>query len=283
MGSSEWLRGRVDALRRPEYTGENRCWPCTVVNAVLVAVVGIALLFVDRLLGVLVLLVGGALVALRGYVVPGTPRFAPKLVALLPVDVGTAAPDRVRSGSLAPDGVGSESLALDVDPEAVLSTLVDAGVLVVGADELFLDESFRDAWEERMAALRARGGRELADRAAAASPAAADGQRHGDRILVAGERDVWLSEAVAIAETAAVETLAEWDVPEHVRAPAAEPLRTFVRTCPVCAGPIRETTLRNCCGGPGSAHRVPERAVLACADCDTAVFEFVEGPVPGAE
>lgn len=68
----------VDGLRKPEYVGENRCLPCTVVN-VAIAVVGSALLAArsrhrrGRLLAGAVL--GGSLAAiyLRGYLVPGTP------------------------------------------------------------------------------------------------------------------------------------------------------------------------------------------------------------------
>jgi len=98
--------------------------------------------------------------------------------------------------------------------------------------------------------------------------------------LLAGGRDVRLSRAVAIAETAAVEALADRGVSEAVRAAAARPLRTFVRTCPTCGGDVSETTLRNCCGGPGSLYGTPERPVLACADCEAVVFEFDRTPDP---
>ena len=280
------FRRRLATVRRPEYTGENRCWPCTAVNAVVVVVLAAGLGLYSRLLALPVLAGGAALVYLRGYVVPGTPSVAPRLVAPLPFDFGHDVPDGPA------DGVQSESLGGEADPEELMGALVDRGVLEPRGDDLFLDEAFRAAWTDRMADLRTADDDELADRAAAAAERAAvaaeraaaaadraaaadvDGHVHGDTVLLAGGRDVWLRRPVAIAETAAVETLAGWDVPERLRAPAAEPLRTFLQTCPVCAGPVRETTLRNCCGGPGTTLGHPERAALACADCSATVFVF---------
>lgn len=285
----------LDALRRPAYTGENRCWPCAAVNLLLVAVVAAIAGSLRAPLAPVVLLGGGLLVYLRGYVVPGTPRFAPRLVDPLPVDVGPEKP--VGSDSIA-DGVdpansgtpvnggespdeedppGEEDSAEEsatMDPEAVIATLSGAGVLVADANDLRPTDAYRESFEARMADLRSLTETELAERAAAAAAGAPTAEVHGDRILLVGDRDVRLSRAVAIAETAAVETLTGFDVPPAVRTAAAEPLRTLVRTCPVCGGDVSETTLRLCCGGPGGTHKRPDRPVLACESCDTVVFEF---------
>lgn len=285
----------LDALRRPAYTGENRCWPCAAVNLLLVAVVAAIAGSLRAPLAPVVLLGGGLLVYLRGYVVPGTPRFAPRLVDPLPVDVGPEKP--VGSDSIA-DGVdpansgtpvnggespdeedppGEEDSAEEsatMDPEAVIATLSGAGVLVADGDDLSPTDAYRESFEARMADLRSLTETELAERAAAAAAGAPTAEVHGDRILLVGDRDVRLSRAVAIAETAAVETLTGFDVPPAVRTAAAEPLRTLVRTCPVCGGDVSETTLRLCCGGPGGTHKRPDRPVLACESCDTVVFEF---------
>lgn len=42
MTGLESLRRTANRLRRPEYTGENRCLPYTVLNAAIVGVVAIA-------------------------------------------------------------------------------------------------------------------------------------------------------------------------------------------------------------------------------------------------
>lgn len=261
MTLREAIAGLREEIRRPEYTGSRRCWPCTVLNTGLVIGAGWALARRNGLAGVLLTAVGLGLVSVRGYVVPGTPRFAPLLVEPLPVEMGH-------------DAVESDSIASVEDPERILEELAGAGILRVEDDALFLDRSFREAWRERVEELRGVTEAELTDRAVAASPADVDGQRHGDRILLAGESDTWLRPAVAVAETAAIETLAEFGVDQPLRARAAAPLRTFLRTCPACGGEVRETTLKRCCGGPGSVYGHPERPVLACADCETVVCTF---------
>ena len=111
----------------------------------------------------------------------------------------------------------------------------------------------------------------------------ADDLHHGaqEREPVGADRDVWLRPAVAVAETTAVETLAGRGLEADLRAPAAGPLRSFLRTCPVCGGDVVETTLRNCCGGPGGLRGRPERPVLACEACNAVVAGF-EGDPGGA-
>jgi hypothetical protein len=272
-------RRLVEELRRPAHTGRNRCWPCTLLNAFLVAAAATAAWRRNRTLGVSAAAVGCLLVYLRGYVVPGTPRFAPALVDPLPVEFGHG-PDAGAGPD--PDSTGSDSLAADsgADPEALLGALLEAGVVTADGEELYLEGSFRDDWEARMAELRGLSGEDLAARAAAAGDDV-EGEYHDGRVLLAGDRDVWLRPAVAVAETAAVETLAGRGLEADLRAPAAGPLRSFLRTCPVCGGDVVETTLRNCCGGPGGLRGRPERPVLACEACNAVVAGF-EGDPGGA-
>lgn len=261
----------LDRLARPEYTGRDRCLPCTVLNLVIVGVAAIVLGRKRRALGLLTAAVGVTLVAIRGYVVPGTPRFAPRLVAPLPFDFGHTDESR---DSLSDSEDAPEALAPDDDPEAVLSELVAAGVIDSDGEELFLDESFRTAWTENIESLRAADDEAFLERVVAATPSATGGETVHDRVFLDGDREIQTSQAIATAEAAAVETLADWGLAEQYRAPAATPLRTFLETCPSCGGPIVETTVRNCCGGPGGIRADPEQPVLACADCDTVIVDL---------
>ncbi|WP_229114148.1 hypothetical protein [Halapricum desulfuricans] len=229
---------------------------------------GVAVTVWSALAAAVVVAIGLAVLALRGYVVPGTPRFAPRLVEPLPFDFGHT--DPLRETDTLSDAGGGEA---DPDPQAVLESLVAAGVVEGDGEQLFLNDAFREAWTDRMATLRADEAEFLA-RIEAASPADVEAQLHNDHVLLGGGRDVWLRRSVAIAETAAVETLAEWDLPAETRTLAAQPLRTFLRTCPVCGGPVSETTCRDCCGGSGSVHESPDQPVLACDDCGAAVAEL---------
>ncbi|MCL9812479.1 hypothetical protein [Natranaeroarchaeum aerophilus] len=273
MSLIDSLARGIDALRRPEFTGENRCDACTVVNAAIVAVVGLVLYKVRKPLGYLAVAVGSALVYLRGYVVPGTPSFAPELVRPLPIDFDHDEPEGVGSGSLT--GSDEDAEPSEFDGEEIIEALARAEVVEAGEEQLYLNESFRENWEARIEELGELEPDALADRTAVASPHDVEGEVHGNRILLKGAgRDVWLSHPIAIAEAAATETLANWDVDAEMRAAAAEPLRTFIELCPACGGDVRETTLRQCCGGPGSYQSRPGQLVLACEDCDTVLFEF---------
>jgi hypothetical protein len=178
-----------DKLRNPTHTGDRRCWPCTVVNSVLLLV---AAAFVARRRSrslAAALGVGGAVaIAVRGYLVPYTPKFAPRLVSWLPgdrFDHGDPTPDRAprtlgatdapaeadaddapeaSDSSDAPDAsnspaasgsVGDES-STDDTGEAVLAALLERGVVVADDEEVALDHAFRDAWRGEMKDLRAR-------------------------------------------------------------------------------------------------------------------------------
>lgn len=74
----------VDAVRKEEYTGEDRCFPCTVVNIGIALVVAAVASIRSRKAGVVVFAVSIAAIYLRGYLVPGTPtlteRYLPERV-----------------------------------------------------------------------------------------------------------------------------------------------------------------------------------------------------------
>lgn len=258
------MAGRpLDRLRRPEYTGERRCWPCTLLNLVLVGglagAVGVRWLPV----GLGVAAVGLALLALRGYVVPYTPQIAPWLTDRLPFAIGPEPAAR-------PEAL----LAVD-DPDRLLGTLLEAGILLENG-ELRLDSAVEAEWGERMARLRGADDGDVAAAVAAAAPFEATGDVSGSRLLVAGEgrRDVWLTRPVAIATAAGIETLVAHGLDRRVAAAAIDPLRLFLRRCPDCGEPTEESTVHNCCGGTKGVYDHPEREVLACRSCAAVLYEF---------
>lgn len=260
----------LDAVRRPEYTGERRCWPCTIVNAAVVAVASAAVLVASPLAAAVVAVVGGAAIALRGYVVPYTPRFAPELAAALPGDLFHR------------DAGQSDSLGDGVDGEAVLDALVDAGVVVPEGEQLFLDDEFRASWRGEIAALREMDDDALAtavdDAAVRTDGARVDGRRGRPTVVLEADTGKTvdqrrLSYPVALAEAGAARALADRLPDPELRAAAAEPLRTFLEECPACGGDVEETTEANCCGGPSHPREGP-RDVLACADCGERLHTF---------
>lgn len=289
----------LDSLRRPEHTGDNRCLPCTAVNSAFVLAAAGLVGRRWRPAGAAVLAVGAAAIALRGYVVPYTPQFAPRLVERLPVEFKEPASDSFSTISLeadeanasaegdAPaDDTESESLpdsdsltALDADGEQVMLALLDAGVIVDDGEAVRPSDDFAEAWESAMADLRELDDDALAAAVAEAAPFEAAGyvDDGGDWVVVEGEsRAIHLTRVVAIAETAAVQVMADFGVPADRRVEAAEPLRMFVTTCPACGGVVEETNTDKCCGGSAGAYGGVTYEVLVCEDCDALVYEFDE-------
>ena len=68
------VRSALEEIRQPEYTGENRCVPCTIANFAITAVfaAAVALVSVPLSLGFVVAALGS--IWLRGYLVPKTPE-----------------------------------------------------------------------------------------------------------------------------------------------------------------------------------------------------------------
>jgi hypothetical protein len=260
----------LDAIRRPEHTGKHRCWPCTAVNGLLLATVALGVAAVSVPAAVLVAVAGTAAIAVRGYLVPYTPQFAPKLVAVLPVD-----PFHEDDGT-------SDSLAGELDGEDVLAALAEAGVVVPDGESLRLDGSFRESWRAEIETLRELDDEALTRAAVDAAPRAedADVTRIGSRRYVVVDPGTGstldrrqLTVPVALAEVGAARALASRIGDPVVRSAAAEPLRTLLERCPVCDGEVEETTETRCCGAPRDPVGGPAD-VLACADCEERLYTF---------
>jgi len=266
----------LDGIRRPEYTGRNRCWPCTVVNAGILGVAAVVAGVAWPPLGVAVAVVGTAAIWIRGYLVPYTPQFAPRLAEYLPVGfTGSSAAASVPEGQS-----GSLSGTDPSDPEAVLETLLEGGVLVAEGEDLLLSPAFEDAWRREWDRLRDATDEDLAAAVAGAAPGDPAVTTHevdgGTWVRLAGEGEgeVFLSRPVAVAEAAAVRALDALDAgtdPE-TSATAARALRAFLDTCPVCETALVESSTADCCGG----RTANPRPVSLCPECGHSLYTFPE-------
>ncbi len=264
----------VGALRRPEYTGENRCTPCTVANLAIAAVLSLGVGLLAAPLGLALFALSLGAIWLRGYLVPGTPeltkRYFPDwLLALF---------DK------------HERPAVEFDGETfdAQDYLVKAGLVVDDPDapDAVLNPDFAAAWQDRAAAL-----------------AAADEERPSvgelsslidvpvDRLNVEpiGTHSVvayaddqyigqWESRAAYAAEMAAAteldERLPAWrDLPLGHRSRLLAALRLFVETCPDCGGAVTlgDEVVKSCCR---SWHVVAAR----CVNCGTRLLEIDVDP-----
>jgi len=279
----------LDRLRRPEHTGENRCLPCTVVNSLIAVALAAATAAgmvasgataapAASAAGAAVLAVSAALIALRGYLVPGTPaltrRYFPSWL-LRRFGKDPAPPGAVGvvdgGGAAAADatdeaGTGADAPGDQIDVERALST---AGAVEPcdDRDDLCLTESFRAAWNAEIESVREAGVdaetvvRKLdltvsecvienhgEGRVLRTEPADADGAADENSSAAAdavGGRAVgkWPSEAALVADSAAATVLAErydtWgEMGPVAKGQVLSGLRLFLVDCPTGDGGV---------------------------------------------
>ncbi|MDZ7746617.1 MAG: hypothetical protein U5K28_08980 [Halobacteriales archaeon] len=253
-------------LRQPEYTGVNRCLPCTAVNLVLAAVLtgGVMIVSVPAAVGVAGLSL--ASIWLRGYLVPGTPTLTKRYL-----------PDRVLAWFDKADApVGFDSAAIPADDEPVDPTafLLDAGMLVDDGTDVRLTPTFEADIAARALAITDLDA--VAARMLDVSPDRVYTTQVGDawRVLLDDQRvGNWESRAAFVADLAAYEVLSErdaWDdLPDSARGTVLASVRACLETCPVCAGSITLDTalVASCC-------REHEVVAATCNDCDARLFEI---------
>lgn len=290
----DYVQTTLDRLRRPEYTGKNRCLPCTVFNTIIgiAAAIGVGAgvgVAVGPAAGVgaaaVVLLVSAASIYLRGYLVPGTPTFTKKYFPPWLLKLFGKSAARVRDAAEGEDG--DDGLAVENTEQVLLR----AGALEEcrgGADFCLTDE-FEAVWTERIAEVReSDAGRErLLDVLDVDEDVDVEYTEHDDAFEVHAEGyhvGSWESDAAYVADVAAglllAERLDEWDRYSTMRrGQMLQGLRLFLETCPSCGSPVTfgTDTAESCC----SAQEV---AVVTCEGCGKRIFEAAvsEEQPPGA-
>jgi hypothetical protein len=291
MSERESLLGR---LRQPEYTGDNRCLPCTVVNLGIAAVLAGAVALLSLPAAAAVFALSVLTIALRGYLVPGTPELTKRY---LPERVLRLFGKHPTAGTTLEEDEGRQA-SVDVDPDELevfqeIERRREDGVepseflQEVGAIELCADgEEFclTDALAERVAAHAER---RTADgdveAIAAVFGVEPDEVTPLDREYPAVEVGIqvrkWPSVAALTADVATDRALAEmtdrWrEVPPGQRREILESLRGFHERCPLCGGPVAlsEEVLESCCG----THQVK---TVACEGCERRLREFDQARV----
>ena len=269
--------GMLDRLRQPEYTGENRCIPCTIVNVAIAIVISSVLAVLFLPLGPAFLAIALVAIYLRGYLVPGTPTLTKKYF-----------PDRVlRWFDKEPIGVdapvaGQEA---ELDPEPIL---LEAGVveLCQGGADLCATEAFESAWWDRIEELRTDGGLEtyLADLLDADPEEVEVDERDSFTVVTQDGHAVarWESRAALLADVAAAPVLESeydgWDDHElHEKGRLLNGVRVFLERCPECDGELAfgQDTRESCC-------RSVEIVALECTECEALLLE-VEAPEEAQE
>lgn len=236
------IRTVATSLRQPEYTGENRCLPCTIVNVGLAAAlaIGVGLMSTGGL-GVGVFLAALVVISLRGYLVPGTPRLTEQY---LPASVLRL---------FGKDPVGDRSLEAPA-ADAPWETLVAAGVVDRGDDELALTAAFREPLQR---ATSRRSEPPDADDVATLVGANTVESKGPQAFAIDGSRLLrWESDAALVADVVAASVLRErldWDTLDgDDRLELLRRIRLLLERCPACGGAVErdDERLDPCCQPP---------------------------------
>jgi hypothetical protein len=264
---------RVHRLRQPEYTGENRCIPCTIVNLLIAVLVSGLVAIASPPVAAVVFAVSVAAIYLRGYLVPGTPtltkRYFPDPVLRLFDKHELPEPPTVEDDS------DVEAFLLDVDAVEVCREGTD----------LCLTEGFREAWYDRIERLREQGD---VDEGVVALFEGLDIDPNRVRIESYGDAyeayiddtrvGQWESRAAYLADIGAEAELRERHPAWHrlgfdERTEILGALRLWLERCPTCDGPVTlgEETVESCC-------RSIDVIAATCEECGARVFEAQFSP-----
>ena len=258
----------TDRFRQPDYIGENRCTPCTVVNIAIAAGVSAFTALASTVLGVGVFTLSLGTIYLRGYLVPCTPTltmryFPERVLRWFDKDAATPMTDEI----------------IGIDPSRVLFNIRAVEPCHEGTD-LCLTSEFREAWREHIQTVRAHDPGEdlLAD--ALGIPDSDDRitfDRQGEAFVAyTGEAVIgqWSSQAAVIADVAAATELddrtADWaDLTPAEVARVLMSLRIFIEQCPKCDGSVEvdQNVVESCC-------RSYDVVASTCQDCDGRLFEM---------
>lgn len=272
-------------VSKPEYTGENRCYPCTAVNLAIAAAVSFAIGVVQPWLGAAAFLAAISAIYFRGYLVPGTPtltkRYLPERVLGWFGKPADARGDHPGLG-----GDRDETGAIDI-----AATLTSAGILredLVG-DDLVIEPEFANDW--------IRLSRRYADADADDTLLAAfltiderDLEEHSLTFEWRGNAFVaslgterlgrWESRSAFVADLAAAEILGrrwnDWhELPVGYQGELLGGLRLFLETCPRCDGEVSldHQVVESCCRSYD----------VVAATCDACGDRLFEADVPGGK
>ncbi len=290
----------VETLRQPEYTGENRCLPCTVVNLAVAVILGVVVSKRSKRAGVIAVGCSVALIALRGYLVPGTPeltkRYLPETALRLfgksseldlasGVDSSPRSTETGENDSETADSGSEEHVEAGEPsnpPDDLETYFLHSNVLepCEDRDDLCLTEPFESAWTEEIDSVLETGvDTETVVEAfgfeADPSEFTLKERDSGAYILrfgtgVPGEgpsynAGQWPSYAALVADVAAgglfSSWLDEWDqYDSKQRGQILNSLRMFLETCPTADGGVTMT----------------EETVKSCCSSDTVVAVVCE-------
>lgn len=252
-------------ITQHEYTGANRCIPCTVLNVVL-ATAGAAIVAIwSPMIGLGTLIASLFLIHVRGYIIPGTPtltkRYFPTVILK-------------RFGKDPAESTIDEPIS--IEPERFLRE-ANAVTPCINGTDLCLTREFRNAWRQQDGNVGNDINSDAVRRAFAEPSGNLDIEDAGDGFVAVDEGKVihqWPSSAAVNTDVSAAnlleERLSNWNQLTPIeRGRVLASLRVFREQCPDCNGSITlgQEVVESCC----SSHDV---VVAACLECDVQLLEL---------
>lgn len=262
----------ITRMQREEYTGENRCFPCTVANLGILVLVCVILVVRSWVLAAGIGVMGVIIISFRGYLIPFTPIFMKKfkqssLYRVIEPKKGLPDEESVSGGEFSGEEIITELLRVNVlqapndDDLELTPTFVSKWNQII--DDISTDSI--EAFEEW--ANAAINNREIDDINAVDLPWV---NPYIVVSLSSGE-EVTLSYPIAIAELSALKALEITNGSDLLSLRSAGPLRAFLRHCPKCGSSLESSTYSGCCGSskPGD-----EIFGLVCPECREMYFKY---------
>lgn len=256
--------GLLSRIKQPEYTGENRCLPCTAINIGIAATVSAIVAVIALPLGIGLFAVAMSVIGLRGYLIPGTPALTAKYL-----------PDPVYRLFGHENSVTAEPIDLDIE-----TTLKSVGVVTEcrEIDDLCLTDQYGNTLDDEIRKLRSEPNQIERLSALLSVPAEEitfDDTDHGWFVHIEDtQAGGWDSKAAFLGDlanqTLLSDRLGDWNelLPrDRTRLLAA--LRSFIEECPDCGGDVvpDEDVVRSCC------RENLVSVTTACVDCGATVFK----------
>lgn len=240
-------------LRDTRHTGPNRCWPCTILNGVVLALaVGGLVAVGHRLLAAALLLGGTVALLLKGYLVPGTPSVGRRLPRTVRERFGKTDPISSRPATTALVEAGVLTNGLTLRDDAAEEILGESRTLVDGRSRLEAAVETRFPTVEEVSVNRSLGGGE------------------NWFALDADEMTIrqWPARPVVALDVAAASVLQRAGIDWAGRSPTERGhllalVRYGTQTCPACEMPFTTPNgpTVSCCGGRSLAG---ERRCVPC-------------------
>lgn len=271
----------IKSIQQPLHTGENRCFPCTVINITLAFVTSIviALILMERTTEVISVVISGCafvssviIVWLRGYIVPGTPtitkRYMPnKLLRLF------GKPSKELKPQIG--GIGKSIKSVQINLQKIL---MEARAIepCLDTDDLCLSGYFARQWDDTLDAIGEYPDPEIVIDVFGFNFTNINFNEHGGAVSVrSGNRLIgkWPSRTALRIDIAGCQLLSsmvpDWgELTPHERSQIVAGLRIFLEKCPG-GGPVKlqEETVESCC----SSHEVVS---LICSESGERLLEL---------